>query len=289
VAGVLVLGGWALVRWRWQAWLLAAVLVVPILMAIKVNNRRVAWFELVVAVGFAYLLLPPGSLRRRINRWMLVLAPVVILYVGVGWGRPGAIFTPLRAFDSTTGETQDPSTLARNEENLNLVLTYIQHPIMGSGWGHQFISVSSFYAYFGGGFDEMYRYTPHNSLAALTAFGGLVGFFGTLGVLPVAAFLAARAHHRARRPIDRAATMWAVCYLPVYAIQAFADIGLQSLTAGLLLSVAMAVAGRASVWTGAWPAGRRPRRRRARGKPRGEQREPVAIDLGFPTQQESRS
>ena len=268
-AGVIVALSWAIARWRWQTWILATTLILPLLLAMKVNNRRVAWFELIVALGFLYLLLR-GRMRRRVNRWGMVLAPLLIIYVVVGWGRPGAVFTPLRAIDSTTGENQDASALARNEENLNLVLTYIQHPVAGSGWGHRFISVSSYYAYFGGGFDEMYRYTPHNALAALTAFGGLVGLFGVLGVVPITAFLGARGHWAARRRIDRAATMAAVCFLPAYGIQAFADLGLQHMPAAVLLSMAMAVSGRVSVWTGAWPGRARPRRRRRRtGAPQG--------------------
>jgi hypothetical protein len=268
VAGIIVILIWALVRRRWQPWLVAAVVILPILLAVKVNNRRVAWLELAVALALLYLVMPDRRLRRRLNRWMVVAAPVLAVYVAVGWGRPGPLFTPLRAFGSTVGETDNTSTLARKEENLNIILTYIQNPILGSGWGHPMKSVSSYYAYFGGGFDEMYPYTPHNSLAALVAFTGVVGLFGILGVIPVTAFLAARAARFARRPLESAAAMAAICYLPVYGLHAFADIGLQVLTGGLLLSVALAVAGRVSVWTGAWPArGAGSRRREPRARP----------------------
>jgi hypothetical protein len=234
---------------------LAGVAVLPILLAIKVNNRRVAWIELVVALAFLYLVQPDRRLRRRLNRVLIVAAPVLAAYVAVGWGRPGALFTPLRAFDSTAGDNQDSSTMARNEENLNIILTFIQHPILGSGWGHPMQMVSSAYAYFGGGFDTMYPFLPHNSLAALVAFSGLVGLLGILCIIPVGAFLAARVCHFAKRRVDRAAGMAAVCCLPVFGLHAYADIGMQSLTNGLLVSIALAVAGRASVWTGAWPGG----------------------------------
>lgn len=263
VAGIVVSLSWAVARWSWRSWLVAGMVILPILLAIKVNNRRVAWFELVIALGFLYLLVPHPRLRRRMNRWLLVAAPLLAIYVVVGWGRPGAMFTPLRAFDSTSGENEDASTQARDEENLNIVLTYIQNPVLGSGWGHPMRMVSTHFAYFGGGFDEMYPYTPHNSLAALMAFGGLVGFLGILSVIPVTAFLATRTARLGRHPVDRAAAMAAVCYLPVYGVHAYADIGLQVLTGGLLLSVAMAFAGRASVWAGAWPG---PRRSPIRGR-----------------------
>lgn len=269
-AGVLIAVAWALVRPRWQTWLAVAVALVPLLLAMKVNNRRIVWFEVALGLLLLYLLLPQGRLRRTANRWLLVIVPVLALYAAIGWGRPGALFTPLRAFDSTTGKTRDSSTLGRNEENLNLILTYIQHPIMGSGWGHPFTSVSSYYAYFGGGFDEMYRFTPHNSLAALAAFSGLVGLVGILGVVPVAAFLGARACRRADAPLQRAGAMAAVAILPVFGAHAYGDIGFQSVTNGLLLGAAIAVAGRVSVSTGAWPG------RQALGSRRWPSRPPEA-------------
>jgi len=150
-----------------------------------------------------------------VDRTLLVVVPVLALYVAVGWGRTGALFTPLRAFHSTTGKTDDASTLARKEENLNLVFTFIQHPIVGTGWGHRFISLSSYYANFGG-FDEMYGYTPHNSVAGLAAFSGLIGLTGILCPLPIAAFLGARGCRAARDPVSRAAAIAAVCQLPVW-------------------------------------------------------------------------
>jgi hypothetical protein len=265
-AGAIVLLVWSVARRSWRTWALSIPSLIALLMAMKVNNRRIVWFELMVALAFFYLVLPGGRLRRIVNRWALVLVPVLALYVAVGWGRPGALFTPLRAFDSTTGENQDASSLARNEENLNLIITYIQHPLLGSGWGQQFISVSSYYAYFGGGFDEMYRYTPHNSVAALIAFTGVVGLFGTLGVLPTAAFLGARACRQARRPTTRVAATVAVCQLPVFGIHAYGDIGLQSVTSCLLLGAALASADRVAAWTGGWPV--RGARRRVRRTPR---------------------
>lgn len=253
VSAIVILACWALMRARWLTWIAIVFPMVVLLAAIKTNNRRVAWIELATSIVFFYLLLPSGRLRRRVNRWSLAIVPLLAIYVLVGWGRPGSLFAPLRAFDSTAGKNEDSSTMARNEENVNVVLTFIQHPVLGSGWGQPMIRASSFFANFGGGFDEMYPYTPHNSLAAVVAFSGLVGQFGILLVVPVAAFLGARACRLATTRADRAATIATVCCLPVWGIQAYADIGLQSLTNGLLLSVLMAVAGRVAVWTGAWP------------------------------------
>lgn len=282
-AGLLIALAGALASRSWRGWAAAAVCLVPLLLAMKVNSRRIVWVEVALGVAFLYLMLPPGALRRRVNRWLLLLLPVLALYITLGWGRSGALFTPLRAFDSMLGGNPDPSTLARHEEDLNLVLTYIRHPILGSGWGHPFVSVSSYYAYFGGGFDAMYKYTPHNSLAALAAFSGLVGLVGILGVVPVAAFLGARGSRAASTATERAAAMAAVSFLPVYGAQAGGDIGLQSVTNALLLAAALAVAGRVSVSTGAWPERRSARRwRRHPVARRMSVAEPGALDPGAP-------
>lgn len=254
-AGIVLVVSWALSRGRARAWLSAAAVTLPILLAMKVNNRRLVWFELVAGIVLLYALLPPGTVRRRVNRTLLVVAPILLVYVVVGWGRPGALFAPLKAFHSTTGATQDPSTLARHEENMNLVVTFMRHPWLGSGWGQKFVFVSSYYANFGGVFDEMYPYTPHNSTAGLIAFSGLVGFIGILSPLPAAAFLGARGCRAAgpKEAVLRAASMAAVAQLPAFAIQCFGDIGFQAPTNGLLLAAAMCAAAKAAVWTGGWP------------------------------------
>ena len=258
VAAILVLICWALLRARWRTWIPVALLVLAVLAAIKVNNRRIAWIELVVGLVFLYLLLPDRRLRRWANRRLFLVVPFIVVYAVVGWGRPGALFAPLRAFDSTAGPNADASTMARNEENLNLVLTYIQNPVVGSGWGHPMTSVSSYFAYFGGGFDVMYPYTPHNSLAALVAFSGVRGPLrdparhsgggvSRRSGMPLRGACGSTARRRWR---PSATCRSSGCTHTVTS-------ALQSVTNGLLLSVALAVAGRASVWTGAWPGGKR--------------------------------
>jgi hypothetical protein len=57
--------------------------------------------------------------------------------------------------------------------------------------------------------------------------------------------------------------MSALCILPAYGAQCYGDIGLQSLTGGLILGVALGVAGKVAAWTSAQPAGVVPRPRPA--------------------------
>jgi hypothetical protein len=257
VSGVLVAVAWALARMTWWSWALAALVFVHLVVAMKVNNRRLAWVELLCIFAFAYLLAQANrGLRRRLNRLLLLAAPLVVIYVVLGWGRGGTLFAPLRAISTTSGNEVDPSTLAREEENLNLVYTFQQNPLLGTGWGHPYAEVSSRYTPGLTANFWQYPYLPHNSLLGIAAFSGLCGLFGIWLVVPMTAFLAARAYRHATLGLHRAAALAAFCILPAYGVDSFGDVGFQGLTSGLLLAVAMTAAGKVSAWTGAWPSPR---------------------------------
>jgi O-antigen ligase len=190
-----------------------------------------------------------------VNQFLLLAVPVLLVYVLVGWDHPGAIFAPVRAL-STAGSNEDVSSLARLEEIRNLLytLTTAGNPLLGTGWGIPYQKTTSIYANFGADWWQ-YPYLPHNSLLGVAVFGGLVGILGIWLVVPVAAFLATRGYLGARGPADRAAALAALCILPAYGAHCYGDIGFQSLTCGLILGVALGVAGKVSVWAGALPAG----------------------------------
>jgi O-antigen ligase/polysaccharide polymerase Wzy-like membrane protein len=259
VAGLLIVLSWALARMRSTAWLGAALVSVHLLYAITLNNRRLAWIELLLVLALVYALLPKGGVRRRVNRFMLVAAPIILVYAAVGWGRQGAIFEPLRAL-STSGSDADASSLARLEEIRNLMYTLAAagNPLLGTGWGLPYQAVTNVYAHFGPDWWQ-YQYMPHNSLLGVVAFGGLVGIFGIWLVVPATAFLGTRGYRSGTGSVERAASMAAVGILPAYGAQCYGDIGFQSFTCGLLLGVAMGVAGKVAAWTGPPPPARAPR------------------------------
>jgi hypothetical protein len=257
VAGSLTAISWALASGKPRAWIAGILVSAHLSYAMILNNRRLAWIELLLVLALAYLVLPRGKVHRRVSQVLLVGVPVVLLYFVVGWDRPGAVFAPVRAL-STAGSNEDASSLARLEEIRNLLytLTTEGNPLLGTGWGQPYQKVTSVYANFGPEWWQ-YRYLPHNSLLGMAVFGGLVGIFGMWLVVPVAAFLAIRGYRGSTRAVDRAAAMAALCILPAYGAQCYGDIGLQSLTCGLILAVALAVAGKVSAWGGAPPAGAR--------------------------------
>jgi hypothetical protein len=275
VAGVVILLSWALARGGVRAWLTAALGCAHLFFAMAVNNRRLAWIELLAALVVGYLLLPSRGWRRRANRWLLAATPVLAAYALAGWESDAPVFAPIRAL-STSGSDEDASSLARLEEMRNLMYTLeaAGNPLLGVGWGQPYQKVTSVYANFDASWSQ-YLYMPHNSLLAVAVFGGLLGMFGIWMVVPVSAFLATRGYRASSRPSERAAAMAALCVLPAYGVQCYGDIGFQSLTGALLLAASIAAAGRVAGWSEASMA-----RRTSHGRP-GRAWAPVTAPAGI--------
>jgi hypothetical protein len=257
VAGLLVAAGWALARSTPAAWLAAAAVSAQLLYAITLNNRRLAWIEMLVAFALVYFILPRGKVRRRVNLMLLVAGPAILLYVIVGWNRTEPFFAPLQAV-STVSSYENSSTLAREEENRNLLhtLSRQRNPLAGAGWGMPYQKVSNFYADFGEAFAQ-HEYQPHNSLLGIAVFSGLIGLAGIWLVVPVSAYLAMRGYRAAAGPVERAAALAVLGVLAAYGVHCYGDLGFQSLTCTLLLAAAMSTAGRVSLAEGVRPgAGR---------------------------------
>ena len=231
---------------------LLAVLGPLILGAIQVNNRRLAWMELVFAVAVAYALLPTSPRKRRVNRGMLVLLPVLVLYVAVGWGRSERIFKPLASFESASSD-KDSSARSRDNENAGLIFTFKQGNILGTAWGTEYIETDSSLS--ARSFLQ-YRYLPHNSLLGLLAFTGWLGFIGILMPLPISVYLNTRTYRTSDAPIVRVAAMVGVAEVAICLNQIYGDMGFFSRTTMAILVTGFATAGRLSAWSGAWPVTR---------------------------------
>jgi hypothetical protein len=233
----------------------------PLLLAVHYNDRRLAWLQLIGGLGLTYLSLPRGSVRRRLNYWGTIAVPLIILYCAVGWGRSGLVFEPVRQVRSMLTTEGDDSNTYRVLENAGLVVTLQRSRLLGTGFGHPFTEISGRYS---GGMASIwseYRFTPHNSVLGLASIAGIFGFPVVWAFLPVGAFLAARARSLAHGATEQTLSAVAFAYPFVYGVQAFGDMGLQSLKANVLLACTLAASSRLAVLTGAWPD--RPRRRRA--------------------------
>lgn len=236
-----------------------------ILLAIVLNNRRVAWASLGMGLVVLYALLPKSAGRARTRkRILVVVGPIVALYVAIGWGHTEGIFQPIAAFSSMGGGKRDSSTKARDNENLGLVMMVKERPLLGTGFGHQWYELDSTLTVPVSVF-PMYHYLPHNSMLALFAFTGSVGFAGMWMVLPVSVYLNRRAHLRATHPVDRSAAAVGITAVVVVMNQMYGDMGIINMTPMLILGAGLGAASRLAPLVGAWPSsGPRPSEERAK-------------------------
>ncbi len=232
-----------------------------VMAAIQWNQRRLAWVSLVMALVTMFFLLPPGKTRRRVSRFALFAAPVVALYVAIGWGRGERIFLPLRSLETVT-TTEDLSTKARNIENLGLIATAHTAGVLGgTGWGHRYMELSSKYsiaAYF-----ELWQYVPHNSILGLLAYTGVLGFTGYWLAFPTAVFFNSRMGKLGNSPAVRNVGIVGAVQMIICANEMYGDMGLFSLKTMYILAGSYAAAMRLPIGAEVWSASK-PRQARLR-------------------------
>ena len=265
-ATTLIVSIWTLLKGGRATWIIAGLLVPYLFYAMVLNNRRIAWVELGLAMPLLYFLIGAGPLRSRINRWLVIVVPVLLIYLVVGSKSDSPVFAPAHAF-MTTGSNYDASSLARMEEDRNLLYTLVDigNPVLGTGWGLPYRRETSTYGNYGADW-ILAPYTPHNSILGLVAYSGLLGLIGIWGVVPMGAYLATRGYRRSTELVPRAAGMSALCSLGVYSAHCYGDIGLQSFPGALILGAALATAGKVAAWSEALPAAKTTTRAEA-GRP----------------------
>ena len=226
-------------------------LALPLLFAGMVaNNRRLVWVELFGVCAVLFLATPRTRLKRTLSTALVAALPLALLYVAVGWGRPSAIFKPVATLRSVVDSNSDRSSATRDVENYNLLTTLRQNPLVGQGFGHEYLEavqgddIKSFF--------PQYRFIPHNSLLGLWAFGGLFGFFGLLCLATATAYFATRAHRFAHDHRDRVAALVCLCVVLVWTVQCWGDMGVIAWHGAILLGGAAALSGQLAVQTGAW-------------------------------------
>jgi len=217
------------------------------------NDRRLAWVQIAAPVATLLLLNPRGPVTRRICKAGFYVLPLIVLYVAVGWNSHSRIFAPLQTFRTMEDETIDRSTWFRDVENYNLIYTFAQHPILGTGFGHPFEQavenddISEF---------KEYPYMPHNSILGLWAFTGAVGFCGIWMVFLIGLMFAMRSYEFSSSPEFRVAAAGAITGIIAYVIHCWGDIGFTEAKSIFFAGGGLAVAGRLAVLTGAWTSRR---------------------------------
>jgi O-antigen ligase len=210
-----------------------------LILGLVVNNRRIALVAL--AAGLATLILiGPAALRKGLARSLVVILPLAGLYVAAGWTSHAAVFGPVHTLRSISS-SEDDSTKTRDIENFNLIQTLKEHPLLGSGFGHEYHEqvqgdrVDQFFS--------QYRYIAHNSVLWLLSLSGWIGFSLVWTVFLVMVFVARHAYRRARALPDRVTAFGALVAVLCFVIQAWGDMGLQSWMGTLTLTSLTGAAG----------------------------------------------
>jgi hypothetical protein len=223
-----------------------------ILMGMHYNDRRLAYASFNQCLIAIFLISPWSQVKRYAARAGILMAPLFLVYVAVGWANPTGFFSPVNTFKSMiVGEHNDTGVMDyRDVENFNLITTWQKNPILGTGYGHGFEEVMQL-ADISHLFED-YLYHPHNSVLGHLAFGGVVGFTGIWLFVALTIFFAVRAYHRAHPPQWRAGGLVVVAIVVAYTNQCFGDMGITSWYSTIFMALATTIAGKLAIRTGAW-------------------------------------
>ncbi len=229
-----------------------AVIFLPILIAgTLANNRRLAWVQVGLVFLTVYFVTRETPLKRKIRRSLFVLAPVFALYVIAGWNSQyGKAFKVVRMIRSVVDAKTDASTEWRELENVNIIATFREHQLLGTGFGHPYKEVvvlpSVDYS--------LEKYIPHNSLLAVWCYTGFVGYAGLTLLWMAGVYFAMRAYYNATTAPLRVAALVSFGAVLVYLLQSWGDLGLASWTGVFMMGCALAMAGKLATASGQWSA-----------------------------------
>ncbi len=218
--------------------------------AMVANNRRTVWAQLALVAVVFWLVTPWRPLKVKLARLAVASVLPLLLYTGLGWNSQAGFFAPVQKVRSMVDSKRDASTLWRDLEDFDLIFTYVENPLLGSGFGHPFVEkiklpdVTRTY--------ELEPYIPHNSVLGLWAFGGLVGFSMLWALFPVGIFFAVRAYRWARTPAERVTALSALAVQICYIMQGYADLGFGTWGPVFTVAASYALVGKLCIANGAW-------------------------------------
>jgi hypothetical protein len=246
----------ALVRiWERPTWkhLGEAMLWLPfVALALKLNDRRIAYVDIAMVLLFIYFVSPMNRMKRLLTQALVASLPVLLVYTAVGWNARGGIFVPvvkLRSIVAPAAESEEESSnVERDIENFNLIKSWERDLWLGQGFGHAFTEFipSNDFA------QSNFGHIGHNSVLWLLWIGGVVGFFGVWFYVAVAVYLFARTLHVTAPPLERVALWTSMAVIITYLLQAFGDMGTQSIQFAFFVSSALAVIGRGASRHAVW-------------------------------------
>lgn len=216
-----------------------------ILLAIVLNNRRLAFVSLAIAPAVTYVALKPSKQKRRVTTALVLGAPLIVAYILIGAeihsGSP--LLKPAKLVMSVLDQ-KDLSSISREIENENLIYTMSQSPLLSTGFGFDYqsspnnppVDLSDVFV--------NYRLIAHNGVLWIWSWGGLLGFTVLWMIFPVAGTLAIRGYRGASTPLERSAALSAFGTVAICIVQIWGDQGLNGYMTPLAFGVAYAVATR---------------------------------------------
>lgn len=236
-----------------KRWIRLVLVVLPVLLAgTHANNRRLAWVEITLVLLVLYFVSRETTLKRRIRRTVYVIVPIAALYVAAGWNsQGGGFFKPAQMVRSVVDAKSDGSSMWRELENYNVLATFWQHMVLGTGYGHEYLEI----VYMPMVDYVLERYLPHNSYLGLWAYTGTVGVFGLSALWMGGLYFAMRAYHRTQDPKIATAAVVSFGAVPIYLVQCYGDLGLTSWTGTFMMGASLAVSGKLATYTQQWHGG----------------------------------
>ncbi len=175
------------IYYRYRPQLIACLCVAPpVLLSFIANQRRTDYIALLLGMGIAWVmvfLLRPKA-RRALVTSMLICSTLGMTYVLGGATIPGSFGSPARSiigiFDPTKGDSRAAnSNLYRDYEDYDLKYTAKENPLLGLGFGREFLQPKPLTSVFPQIYsqDPIYNIIPHNTIFWVWADMGPIGFF----------------------------------------------------------------------------------------------------------------
>jgi hypothetical protein len=249
VTGLVICIVWVFEQPTFKSWLLFLGVGPVLLLGIVINNRRLAIVALVFGLMAIYGA-AAGHFRRRVHQLFAYGLPLVLGYVVTAWSSTAGWAKPIQVIRSVLSR-EDSSSEMRDIENFNLVVTLKAHPLLGWGFGHEYIEFVRAYSI--SERLEAYRYIPHNSLLGFATITGYLGFAVYWGMFIVGVFLAVRLYRVATDELDRVLGLVGLSVMVTYWVQGFGDIGFQTWMSVLVLSSCLGLIASRAQAVGAFP------------------------------------
>ncbi|AKU89848.1 hypothetical protein AKJ08_0235 [Vulgatibacter incomptus] len=232
-----------------------ALLLLPLpLWGMLLNSRRLVWAMLAMAIGVIFLGTSWRPWKSRIVKTALILSPLIVAYLAVGWRNAEAsgIFTPIAKIHTMLDSNVDRSTLWREREDWNIAESIKQNSFLGAGLSGQYVEyifnddITSLYA--------DYKAWPHNTVLGMLLLAGVPGFAALWLPFLLTVFLAVRAERRARSGDDRILAMVSLAAIVAVLSMAWGDTGAHFIQYKVAMGLTMALVAKLAVATGAWPS-----------------------------------